>query len=215
MFKQNSRGDRRRHVFFFFALLCSVILLEYSTQSHFDDLDHQMSSLYRDRLMPANYLMRLNDQLHKKQRWQMDHVSDKIPDKNLKVCNDSISALITLYQKTYLTQAEAKLWSTFKDDLRTYNAAEANMSFASDRSSLQQKMHSSFDEAINTLSSLSELQTQEGYKLQRQSKSILNGNFLQHMLEVSLLFVIGILAIQWLRTDRPVLVTGPTAPSAN
>ncbi|HTE23502.1 MCP four helix bundle domain-containing protein [Flavitalea sp.] len=215
MFNRNSKGDRRKPVFFFFALLCSVILLEYSTQSHYDDLDQQMSSLYRDRLMPANYIMRLNDQLHKKQRWQMENAGGRRPEQELKQCNDSVSTLITLYQQTYLTQPEKKLWSAFKKDLQIYNEAEASLVSAPAPVLLQKKMNTSFDEAISTLSSLSELQAQEGYKLQSQSKSILNGNFLQHMLELSLLFLIGILAIHWLRTERPVLTVGTTGHSAN
>jgi hypothetical protein len=215
MFSQNRKADRRKPVFFFFALLCSVILLEYSTQSHYDDLDQQMSSLYRDRLMPANYIMRLNDQLHKKQRWLMENEKGRVPAEELKQCNDSVSSLITLYQKTYLTLPEKKLWSAFKKDLHDYNEAEASMVSAAAPVMPEQTMSVSFDQAISTLSRLSELQAQEGYKLQSQSKSILNGNFLQHMLELSLLFLIGILAIHWLRTERPVFTIGQSGHSAN
>lgn len=215
MFNQNRKMDRRKPVFFFFALLCSVILLEYSTQSHYHDLDQHMSSLYRDRLMPANYIMRLNDQLHKKQRWLMDNEKGRMPAQELKQFNDSVSTLISLYQKTYLTPSEKKLWSAFKKDLQDYNEAEASMVSAVTPLTLQKPMSVSFDQAISTLSRLSELQAQEGYKLQSQSKSILNGNFLEHMLELSLLFLIGILAIHWLRTERPVFTIGQSGHSAN
>jgi hypothetical protein len=215
MFNQNNKTDRRKPVFFFFTLLCSVILLEYSTQSHYNDLDRQMSSLYNDRLMPANYIMRLNEQLHKKQRWQTENAKRRRPEQELRQYNDSVSTLIKLYQKTYLTQPETKLWTDFKKDLKGYNEAEASLLSAPALTLLQKTMNSSFDGAISTLSRLSELQAQEGYKLQSQTKSILNGNFLQHILEVSLLFLIGILAIHWLRTERPVFTIGTSGHSAN
>ena len=202
-------------MFFFFLLLCSVILLEYSTQSHYDELDQQMSSLYQDRLMPANYIMRLNEQLYKKQRWQIENVKGCKPKQELKECNDSVSTLIQLYQKTYLTRSEKQLWLDFKKDLQLYNEAEASLVSAPAQGLLKKNMNTSFDEAITKLSRLSELQALEGYKLQRQSKSILNGNFLQHTLEVSLLFLIGILAIHWLRAERPVFSIGSSGHSAN
>src|ERR671910_719605 len=104
MFNLKYGRDRRRPVFFFFALLCSVILLEYSTRKDYDNLDHQMSSLYRDRLMPANYLMRLNDQLHKKQRLVVEPGVEALSNSALKRCNDSVAILIGMYQKTYLTK---------------------------------------------------------------------------------------------------------------
>ena len=216
MFNQNRKVDRRKPVFFFFALLCSVILLEYSTQSHYDELDQQMSSLYQDRLMPANYIMRLNDQLHKKQRWQMENAMGKRPEQELKKCNDSVSTLITLYQQTYLTLPEKKLWSAFKKDLQVYNEAEASLLLAPAQVIASKTMNTSFDEAIiNIIPSLGTTGTRKGISSKGRSKSILNGNFLQHMLEVSLLFLIGILAIHWLRTERPVFTIGISGHSAN
>jgi hypothetical protein len=217
MIKPKDLRDRRKPVFFFFAMLAAVIVIEYSTQRYYDDLNKCMSSLYADRLMPANYLLKLNDQLHQKQRWQSGgSIESSLSQQNLKRSNDSISSLITLYEKTFLTQSETELWQQFKAHLQKYNKSEDELAVNGKEliRAVQPEMGASFDGAISTLSRLSELQTQEGFKIQNSSKSILNGNFLQHILEIALLVMIGLVAIYWFRTEGMVL-TVPPAPSAN
>jgi chemoreceptor-like protein with four helix bundle sensory module len=226
MFNPKLSGDRRKPVVFFFLLLTSVILLEYSTQRYYKDLDRQMSSLYRDRLLPSNYILKLNDQLHKKQRWHdagratagTYSQSQVVDVRALSGYNDSISNLISLYQKTYLTNDEQKLWLAFNSELNEYNLAEHKFVAGNGSLLTESVMSRKFDDAIKTLSALSELQTQEGYKLQTRSRSLINGNLLQHMLELSLLFVMGILAIHWLRNEYsmlPKVSMTPMTPSAN
>jgi chemoreceptor-like protein with four helix bundle sensory module len=238
MIKHKDARDRRKPVFFFFAMLAAVILIEYSSQRYYDDLNKCMRSMYADRLMPSNYLLRLNDQLHKKQRWQNTAGGTAATNQGqLAAYNDSIVNLIMLYEKTFLTKAESKLWQHFKHKLSIYNKCEARLTQAgglqsrkagpgedstavrlmhlnASAGSVEPLMSASFDEAITTLSGLSELQTQEGYKIQSSSKSILDGNFLEHILEIALLFMIGLLAIHWFKSEKEVL-TVPPSPSAN
>ncbi len=216
MTQLNDWKNRSGMIIVFFGMLAAVIAIEYSTQRHYKDLDHNVSSLYRDRLMPANYLLRLNDQLHQKQRWQYNYTGGKpVDEKSLKRAGDSIAALRALYEKTYLTPAEEALWADFNASLAGYNRTETSLRFSPGDSARQAQLNTYFEVSIATLAKLGELQAVEGDKITRSSRSILSGNFLQHITEISLLFLIGLFAINWLLKPRPVVLSKTLNHSAN
>ncbi|RYY31364.1 MAG: hypothetical protein EOO04_01455 [Chitinophagaceae bacterium] len=212
----NDWKNRRAMVIVFFAMLAAVIAIEYSTQRQYKDLDHNVSSLYLDRLMPANYLLRINDQLYQKQRWQFDRAKGREVDiAMLARANDSISALKVMYEKTYLTPAEKVLWAGFITSLAGYDRAELQLRHSPSDTVQQEQLARFFDVSISTLAGLSELQAVEGDKIRRSSKSILSGNFLQHITEISLLFMIGLIAINWLLKPQAVVLPKTLSHSAN
>jgi len=216
MSQNNDWKNRRAMVIVFFSMLAAVIAIEYSTQRHYKDLDNNVSSLYLDRLMPANYLLRINDQLHQKQRWQFDKTNGKAVDPAaLTRANDSISVLRTMYEKTYLTPAEKTLWASFTANLAGYDHAEAKFRQNPGDPAQQEQLMVFFDASISTLAGLSDLQAVEGEKIRRNSKTILSGNFLQHMTEISLLFLIGLLAINWVLKPQPAILPKRLSHSAN
>jgi hypothetical protein len=206
----------KKLIFFFFSLLALVILIEYSSQGKYKDLDQQMHSMYKDRLMPATYLFRLNNHLHNKQRWQeANQFHNKGDVSKLEEYNESMGSLIALYEKTYLTPRETDLWASFKSNLAILNAAERNlMVLPSDKQASAEHIRS-FEGAAESLSKLSDLQSQEGLRLQTSSESILSGNLMQNILELALLFIICVLAIHWFNTTAPGMMVNPFRHSAN
>ena len=49
-----------------YIVLLVVMFNNFSERKDYDDLDRTISSIYKDRLMPAGFLFKLNDHLYQK-----------------------------------------------------------------------------------------------------------------------------------------------------
>lgn len=171
-----------------FALIIVIMLNNFSGRSSYADLDKTISSIYKDRLIPAGYLFSINDLLYQKKLLLQsgDPLTTSV-QASLDKHNKALLTLIRQYDATYLTVAEKEQWGLFKALLLQYNIAEAT--------SQNTLLQSSFDKAITCLNTLNTIQLTEGKALQHHSKDLLGGSLLQSYFEIGLLFVVCILML--------------------
>lgn len=172
-----------------FALIIIVMLNNYSGRSNYADLDKTISSIYKDRLLPAGYLFSISDLLYQKKLLLQQHeVPLPAPVRaSLEQHNTALLTLLKQYDATYLTVAEKAKWGLFKALLLQYNMAEAT----GQKALLQQP----FGSAITCLNELKAIQLAEGKALEHRSKDLLGGSLLQSYFEIGVLFVVCILML--------------------
>ncbi|WP_119080342.1 MCP four helix bundle domain-containing protein [Chitinophaga alhagiae] len=159
----------------FIVIIVLVLLNNLRERRSINRLDHSISSIYQDRLLPATYLYGIANHLYEQRLMGNDGHSE------------AIDSLVTIYETTYLTPDEKKQWASFKSHLATYRQQAAT---GDTLAMLQQ-----FQETVTTLNALSSIQIGEGKNLQTDSKNIVSGSTLSSRLELTLLIILGVLAI--------------------
>ncbi len=159
----------------FIVIIVLVLLNNLRERKSINRLDHSISAIYQDRLLPATYLYGIANHLYEQRLMG----SDGHPA--------AIDSLVTVYERTYLTPDEKKQWVSFKEHLARYRALAAG----SDTLAMVRE----FQLTINNLNALSSIQIGEGKLLQTDSKSIVSGSTLSSRLELTLLIILGVLAI--------------------
>lgn len=199
--------EKQKIVLLLLFVLLIALLNNHFSRKHYDELDKNMSSIYQDRLMPTSYLFQLSDHLYQKKiLLQGGGYEGKQLNDLLEKHNQSLKQIIAAYEKTFLTKKEQEHWKAFVTHLQTYNLAEsAHIKLARDITGKEYALNQSFDKALAALGSLNEVQTNEGFKLQHDSKSIINNTVLRAYLEVSLLFILGIIALRMLTSYEKVI----------
>lgn len=159
----------------FIVIIVLVLLNNLRERKSINQLDHSISSIYQDRLLPATYLYGIANHLYEQRLMGQDgHTA-------------AIDSLVEVYERTYLTPDEKKQWTWFKDHLADYRAAS--------KTGDSLAMINQFRLTIDNLNALSTIQIGEGKVLQTDSKSIVSGSTLSSKLELTLLIVLGVLAI--------------------
>lgn len=159
----------------FIVIIVLVLLNNLRERRNITRLEHSISSIYQDRLLPATYLYGIANHLYE----QRLIGADGHPQ--------AIDSLVTIYESTYLTPDEKKQWRSFKQHLGQYRTLAA----AGDTAAMLRE----FQETMNNLNALSSIQIVEGKILQSDSKTIASGSTLSSKLELTLLIVLGVLAI--------------------
>lgn len=199
--------EKHKIVGILLGIVLLAILNNYASRRHYNALGENMVSIYKDRLMPASYLFKLEDQLYQQQLLLKDPTLKKEELSGfLQSHSANINDLITVYSKTYLTEEEKKHWKAFLTHLQSYNlAVTAYRNLPNTGKGPAFAVEDSFKKAIQTLNNLNELQTAEGFKLQQQSSSLINDTRMSAYLEVTLLFVLGIVALRMLTITERIL----------
>jgi len=188
--------------------IMSVILLNniYGRQS-VTDLDQAISSIYKDRLMPATYIFQITDHLYQKRL-----IHDQQPGNAamLREHNEAIATLIHDYETTHLTKEEHHHWAAFKQQLNSYNAI-AGMGPAAQKQLTEQR----FSQTIQHLNSLSQIQAGEGNHLRKDSMDILSNTTMRSYLEVVLIIALGVLSLVMLGLTQKNMYQMPQQASLN
>jgi len=180
-----------------FVVLVAIGLNQLMYEKEYAQLDKNMSSLYKDRLMPAGYLFEISDHLYQKKILHMDEaVAPTDLVQQLKKHDDAIAKLIKVYETTYLTTDEQQHWNYLLASLAAYRKSEMNIiaqkqAYASHDFQLDRN----FQQAQAALSQLNALQAKEGSLLQRNSKAIIGDTVIQSYLQISMLIVLAVIGI--------------------
>jgi hypothetical protein len=177
--------NRAKAAIVLLAIMCLVLLGNLAGRQNYSNLDRSISSIYKDRLMPATYIYEISDHLYQKRLLQ-EESNPKSMAGERSIHDKAIASLIHDYEQTFLTPEEKNQWDEFKQQLAAYNALALNSSMAS-------RQH--FNEAMNRLHSLSRLQVGEGTELQKNAKAIISGSNIMSTFELSVLVILGFSAI--------------------
>ncbi|WP_298737947.1 MCP four helix bundle domain-containing protein [uncultured Chitinophaga sp.] len=183
-------GTRFKICCVFIVIIVLVLLNNLRERRNMSRLDQSISSIYKDRLLPATYLHRIANHLYEQKLTGGEgHLA-------------AIDSLVTVYETTYLTPDEKKKWSSFKAHLSGYRTQTAKGDSLGSQSE--------FRETIADLIGLSNIQIGEGKNLETDSHKVLSGSVLSSQLEMTLLIILGLLAtILLFMLDT---AFGPTGP---
>lgn len=186
------------------AILAAVLLNNLYSRSNVTDLDHTISAIYKDRLMPATYIFRITDHLYQK-RILLQHNSGK----QLYAPHDhAIASLIQEYEATHLTREETRCWQSFRQHLDQYD----NVLATSGNTPAEAQQ---FAAIIKDLNALSEIQAGEGSHLHASSVSLLNNTSLGASLEMVLVVLLGLFSLALLGIAQKNVFRQPQRPSLN
>ncbi|RYD58410.1 MAG: hypothetical protein EOP56_05715 [Sphingobacteriales bacterium] len=188
-------------------ILCSI----FWDRQRFTDLDHSVSSIYNDRLMPSTYIFQITDLLYQK-RLLHEHAMQQGPNAaaESKKHDKAIAGLVKNFEATVLTQEERLQLLQFKSYLYAYTRLEGeayNKVYRSDKV-LEQQLVQTFDKTMHCLGALSKIQVGEGMHLTKDSRSIINGGVSMTNFEVALLIVLGLYSLILLTASDKVTFRG-------
>lgn len=199
--------EKRKIVMVLLTILVLALVNNFVSRRQYDNLTDNISSIYKDRLMPASYIFTMNDLLYRKKIALQTMPANNIPAQ-LDQYNREMATIIAAYEVTYLTKEEQQQWKSFRLHLQQYNEAEAAV-VSSVAYTERESLHSSFGKVLQVLKQLNETQTSEGMRLQNDSKAIINSTITQAYLEVSLLFILGIIGMMLLTTSEKTVYPVP------
>jgi hypothetical protein len=176
------------------ALVSVVTLME---KSNVSELGTSFSSVYEDRLVVESYIYKFSDYLYQKKLVIDDcHSAQQaaMMSKKITLHNTAIQKMITAYEQTKLTEAEAKYFADFKKNISEIVALENNMlvrsnNFERCRSDFNQEV----DKALSNLDELSSIQLSEGKALNENSKRIMAGSEILTQFELVVLIIIAVI----------------------
>jgi hypothetical protein len=176
------------------ALVSVVTLME---KSNVSELGTSFSSVYEDRLVVESYIYKFSDYLYQKKLVIDDCHSTQqaaMMSKKITLHNTAIQKMITAYEQTKLTEAEAKYFADFKKNISEIVALENNMlvrsnNFERRRSDFNQEV----DKALSNLDELSSIQLSEGKALNENSKRIMAGSEILTQFELVVLIIIAVI----------------------
>ncbi|WP_153797137.1 MCP four helix bundle domain-containing protein [Foetidibacter luteolus] len=188
-----------RAVLVLLVIIVAMLVSNLSHRINFTRLDDAVVAIYNDRLMPSTFIFRISEHLHQKQMLlslPLPQQADRLVKAN-KLHDDAIARLIKNYEATQLTEAEKTQWRMFRNNLSLYTAAfnaEVSQRLSNNlQGSIVLAGH--FDKAVENLNALSNIQVSEGKNLSRNSRSIISDGVLLSHFEVSMLLVLGVMAL--------------------
>lgn len=158
-----------------------VLLNNLSEQKNSDELNDAFASLYEDRLLAESYILTMYKDLHRIESLTENAATAA----NLNPVLSDLRETITLYSQTTLTAQEETEFNAF---IAHVNAVESGI--ASGRFSAS---HSAANNALAKLTLLSDIQVEEGARLQKDSHRIFQSSLTSSQFEMAMLIVIGLL----------------------
>tara|TARA_R110002049_G_scaffold309202_1_gene518526 strand:+ start:1583 stop:2212 length:630 start_codon:yes stop_codon:yes gene_type:complete len=183
--------------------LVAVFLLILGTnridKRHFETAQNAVTSVYNDRVLAQDYIYKMNNLIHKKQR----HLMDGSRTANTST-NKEIETLIALFSDTELTVNEVKTFKSFRSDFDNLKAKEAKYyenanAQGENRLINETSFKTPFDEDLEALqtdlNNLALIQVSESKSIMEIAQKSLNVNKLMSSMEIYVLLVVGIIIL--------------------
>lgn len=180
--------EKMKAVAVLLLIIVLILVNNISNRKTFSKLNESIASIYKDRLMPATYIFQLTDHLYQKKFL----LNEMQANDNAAIAtrhDSAIHAIIKTYEATFLTPAEKKHWVAFKKELEQYNTLTSGLYKNSNT------VNESFDNVMQRLNSLSEIQASEGSHIFSIARIDVGGTIIMSHLEVALLLILGIFAL--------------------
>ncbi|SFQ39180.1 MCP four helix bundle domain-containing protein [Parafilimonas terrae] len=180
--------DKMKAVAVLLLIIVLILVNNISNRKTFSKLNESIASIYKDRLMPATYIFQLTDHLYQKKFL----LNEMQANDNAAIAarhDSAIHSIIKTYETTYLTPAEKKHWLAFKKELEQYNTLTSGLE------ENNKAVNESFENVIQHLNALSEIQASEGSNIFSIAKIDVGGTIIMSHLEVALLLILGIFAL--------------------
>ena len=186
--------DKMKMALVLVIIIAVILLCNISLRQSFKTLDAQMETIYKDRLIPSNYLFSMAEILFQKHLYLEESAMRGTSDAD-RAANDSLNRLIRSYEITYLTKNEEQLFTRFKDAWQTFQQTEAMLNDAVIPAASQQDMYRQLGEMQEQLRRLGNIQIEEGSKLHTGARKVVKGTQVELQLEISVLIILGVIAL--------------------
>ena len=203
-----------------FAAMLFIIVTDLIESRNVEKINHSVTSIYNDRLMPATDIFYLSEQLYNKtilveNFLNTDPSHSASVRRQLSEYDQQIARLIKRFEGTYLVTAELAFLEEFKDRVLRYSLIEERVLSLHDKHNLQEARilfqaegKIAFKNSILTLNSLAKVQTAVGNELLNDSKGVLATTGLLSALQVVLAILIGLTVMALIFTSRVVNSAG-------
>lgn len=181
--------DKMKTVSVLLLIIVLILVNNISNRKTFSSLNVSIASIYKDRLMPATYIFQLTDHLYQKKLLYHEQEPGGQQTANARRHDSAVANLIKTYETTYLTATEKKQWALFKQHLQNYNTliyTPVNN---------EEPINTAFNEVLQSLNALSNIQANEGGQIFKISSLDINGTIIMSQLEIALLLILGIFAL--------------------
>jgi hypothetical protein len=199
MSKKMTLSSRINIVLALVAIFLVILGTNRIDERHFKISQNAVTSVYNDRILAQDYIYKMNNLIHKKQR-QLWEGSQTI-DVNI---NNEIETYIDLFADTKLTPNELKTFKRFRTDfenlkfnetkiLKNVNEYEGNESF--DKNSLASRFDENIKALQTDLNNLSLIQVSETKNILGVAQKSLNTIKLLSRMEIYVMLVVGIIIL--------------------
>jgi hypothetical protein len=195
-------------------IICGTLLSRYNMQG----MDESFSSIYRDRLIPATTIIYLTENLYGK-RLKLEKFlfsqESKSPGNTaqaksaLRAHDKSIDSLISIFEKTYLVDEEAKSLQTFKKQITSYASLEKQIITLCDAGSAETgralfagQAAKNFDATITNLNELAGIQSSIGQDLVNESRVNVASFGIISFLQIALAIITGLVILVLIRNSQ-------------
>lgn len=161
------------------------------------ELGESFNTIYEDRLMAENYIYKMSEIIHQCQLLLPEYIeNNNLKNFSIKFATtlDQLKPIISLYQETVLTPKESVLFVDLKNNIS--ELAKENSNIKQNESNNHQNLSlikSSLQEALTTLSAMSEIQVVVGKELREQTEASIKSSVMSSQFEVALLVIIALI----------------------
>ncbi|WP_215235656.1 MCP four helix bundle domain-containing protein [Dyadobacter linearis] len=190
------------------GIMLVVILGTVLLQRNAQGIDQSSASIYNDRLIPATTILYITENLYSKRLTLENHLftsegTSELPvSEQLKSYDKSIDSLIRVFEKTYLVAEEEKSLTAFKEQNSRYVHLEQEIlnqcaagNVEGGKRVFAQNGALKFKEAVASLNALTNIQSDVGKDLMKESKSNMASFGVITSLQIGLAVIIGLMIL--------------------
>lgn len=190
------------------GIMLVVIFGTILLQRNVEGIGQSSASIYNDRLIPATTILYITENLYSKRLSLENHLySSDINDlrlirKQLKTYDKSIDSLISLFEKTYLVEQEQRILAAFKGQNGKYMHLEQEIldqcaagNLEAGKKVFSQNSASEFKVAVLSLNKLTNIQSDVGKDLMKESKNNIASFGVITSLQIGLAVIIGLMIL--------------------
>jgi hypothetical protein len=197
------------------GILVLIILATLLSRYNMQGIDRSFSSIYKDRLIPATTIIYLTENLYGKRLSLEKHLfaQDMQSAESVRIAlshhDKSIDSLISVFEKTYLVDHEAKSLSVFKKQVNEYSLLEKRILHLcvsgtpeEGRALFAGTGARTFQGTIANLNELAGIQSDIGKNLMKESKSNIASFGIISFLQIALAVIIGLMILVLIRNSQ-------------
>lgn len=189
-------SNKYKTAFLLLIIISIVLLTSFWGKTTVAKINKSFSSIYADRLIPANELFHITDLMYQKRLIMAEYLDEELNNSEarmalLEISND-IDSIIIDYEKTYLVDEEDKSLASFKSKVQQYNSFESEILLNNENTEInfQNEMVPIFNDIRNDLITLSQIQTEVGRELMNSSNQMTANTSLIHYCQLGIVLII-------------------------
>jgi Four helix bundle sensory module for signal transduction len=204
--------EKNKPAILLLVIVITILASNFLEKKFITDMGKSMSSIYKDRLVPAANLFHINDLMFTKRLaleaylLNPDEPGRAAVTRQLALYNARIDSLIRAYEETYLVEEESRQLKDFKAKVMAYNILEGMyLSSKPEQGHWQnfaREIGPLFNEMHGELMALSHIQTAEGRELLEGSQVITGNASLISNLQIAMVVVIALAVQALLRSSQ-------------